>query len=66
MCCALAAGGPADVILLDVKMPGMNGLEAIQAIKKPAPLTTVLMPTTFSDHRFKEQCLATGTASYLL
>jgi len=55
-----------DVILLDVEMPGMNGVEAIQAIKKLAPLTTVLMLTTFSDHGVKEQCLATGAASYLL
>jgi DNA-binding NarL/FixJ family response regulator len=55
-----------DVILLDVEMPGMNGVEAIHAIKKLAPSSTVLMLTTFSDHVIKERCLATGAASYLL
>ena len=40
---------PPDAILLDVEMPGINGIEAIQSIQQLAPSTAVLMLTTFPD-----------------
>ena len=55
-----------DVILLDVEMPKMSGVEAILPIKKLSPSTTVLMLTTFFDNGIKEQSLANGAADFLL
>ena len=55
-----------DAILLDVEMPKMNGVEAIQPIKKLAPTTAVLMLTTFSDEATREKSLANGAADFLL
>jgi two-component system response regulator DesR len=45
---ALAEERPPDMILLDINMAGMGGLEAIQPIKKAAPTVKVLMWTMFS------------------
>jgi len=41
----LAADQNLDVIVLDIKMPGMNGIDALKEIKKVSPLTEVIMLT---------------------
>ena len=41
----LAADQNFDVIVLDIKMPGMNGIDALKEIKKVSPLTEVIMLT---------------------
>ena len=62
----LGQESPPDVILLDVQMPVMNGIEAIRPIKNLAPYTKVLMLTTFPDHELKKQSLAAGATDFLL
>jgi CheY-like chemotaxis protein len=41
----LTAGSQAEVVILDVKMPGMDGIETLQAIKGKVPLVEVIMLT---------------------
>jgi DNA-binding NarL/FixJ family response regulator len=55
-----------DAILLDVEMPKMSGVEAVQPIKQLAPATAVLMLTTFSNDEARELALAGGAADFLL
>ena len=55
-----------DAILLDVEMPRMSGVKAIQPIKKLSPSTAVLMLTIFSNPEAKEQSQAAGAADFLL
>lgn len=55
-----------DVILLDVRMPGMGGVAAVAPIKQLAPATQVLMLTTFFDGQVKKQALQDGAADLLL
>ena len=45
----LVARKQPDVVLMDVRMPGMNGVESTKIIKKKYPETRVLMLTTFDD-----------------
>ena len=54
---ALEKETPPDVILLDIRMPGMGGVAAVRPIKSLAPATQVLMLTTFFDSQAKSMAL---------
>ncbi|MCR2806595.1 response regulator transcription factor [Paenibacillus soyae] len=55
-----------DVILMDIKMPVMDGIEAMRLIKRDVPDTIVLMLTTFAEDRFIVDAMAGGADGFLL
>lgn len=54
-----------DMVLLDVSMPLMDGLEALPRIREAAPDTTVVMLSGFSELRLGADAAAGGAAAYL-
>jgi DNA-binding NarL/FixJ family response regulator len=56
----------ADVILMDVNMPEMNGIEATKHVKKQFPETKVLAFSQYEEKRFVKQMLKTGANGYIL
>jgi len=63
---AIREGSPPDVILMDVHMPEMNGIEAIRPVKHLAPFTKVLILTSIYDPQLKQTALAAGATDFLL
>src|SRR3954467_2499908 len=63
---ALVEGAVADVILLDVELPGLNGIEAVKRIKALSPATRVIMLTVFDDHDKIFKAICAGASGYLL
>ncbi len=61
-----AEDNPPRVILLDIEMPGMGGLDAIKPIKKIAPSTRILMITAYSYDDYIRKSIAAGASGYLL
>jgi len=55
-----------DVVLMDIKMPIMDGIEAMKQIKRELPGTIVLMLTTFAEDRFIVDAMAGGADGFLL
>ena len=55
-----------DLVLMDVRMPEMNGLEATRAIKEVLPTTTVLVVTTHEDPEYLFEALRVGASGYVL
>lgn len=55
-----------DVVILDVKMPGMNGVEVLRYIKKQHPLVEVIMLTGHSTTESAIEGLKLGAFDYLL
>lgn len=57
---------PADVVVLDVRMPGMGGIETLRAIKKKTPLTEVVMLTGHASLEVAREGMENGAFDYLM
>lgn len=55
-----------DLILMDIRMPGVNGVEGTKRIRARLPDVKVLMLTTFSDSEYIFEALEEGASGYLL
>jgi len=58
--------GPADLALVDVRMPDLDGLELLRAIKADWPSVPVIMLSTYENAPYVKRALADGAAGYLL
>ena len=61
----LAVRTQPDVMILDIAMPIMDGIEALPEILKAAPGTRVLILTAFGSERIRAQALRAGASGYL-
>lgn len=75
VCCEAANGADAvalatehrpDVILMDVRMPGMDGLAATREVLKATPSSRVVILTTFDDDEYLYGALRAGASGFLL
>lgn len=55
-----------DVVILDISMPGMNGIEAVKEIRKKYANLPILMLTTFDDDAHVFDAISVGANGYLL
>jgi DNA-binding NarL/FixJ family response regulator len=64
--CELAERYLPQVLLLDVRMPAMDGVQCIKKIKKFSSCIKIIMLTTFNDEEYIMDALADGANGYLL
>jgi DNA-binding NarL/FixJ family response regulator len=55
-----------DVVLMDIRMPRMSGIEAAQEIMRQRPDTKIVILTTFDDEEYIYQGIRSGAVGYLL
>jgi two-component system, OmpR family, response regulator ChvI len=58
-------GGKADVILLDWRMPGMNGLEVLKELRRRGTATPVIFLTALSNDLYEEAALTGGAIDFV-
>jgi two-component system invasion response regulator UvrY len=62
---ALGGGAGLDVVLLDIAMPGRDGLDVLQELRKAWPQLPVLMLSTYPERQYAVRCIKLGAAGYL-
>jgi two-component system nitrogen regulation response regulator GlnG len=62
---AAAAGGGADLVLLDIQMPGLDGLRALARLAEEAPGTPVLVMTAYGSLQTAVEAMKGGAFDYL-
>ena len=55
-----------DVVLMDVRMPGMDGVAATEVLRRRLPGCRIVMLTTFNDDEYVGRALRAGAVGYLL
>ena len=59
------AGSPFDLVITDISMPGMSGLELLSLIKAKYPKTEVIVITAYGSEEKKEESLQKGARYYI-
>lgn len=54
-----------DLVLLDIAMPGLDGLEVLQQLRRQWPALPVLMLSTYPEKQYAVRCIKLGAAGYL-
>lgn len=57
---------PVDVIVSDIRMPGLDGFALIRTLRERGDATPVILLTTFDDHRLMLQAVEAGAQGFLL
>jgi DNA-binding NarL/FixJ family response regulator len=55
-----------DVVLMDINLPGMSGIECTARLKEALPETQILMVTVYADNEYVFEALQVGASGYLL
>jgi DNA-binding NarL/FixJ family response regulator len=55
-----------DVVLMDIRMRGVDGLDALEAIRKKSPKTRVVMLSTYENPTYVARSIAMGADDYML
>ncbi|MDP3921687.1 MAG: response regulator [Candidatus Omnitrophota bacterium] len=63
---SLVRASTPDIVLLDIMMPGMDGLACLEAIKKEQPKTNVIMITALNDDSRIAKAKKLGAYNYIL
>ena len=64
--CRLVAIHDPDLVLMDIRMPVMNGIEAVKKLREQSPHTKVMVLTTFDEDDYIIDALAGGAVGFLL
>lgn len=63
---ALASAETPDLVLLDLRMPGMDGVECLRQLKAQTPQVPVMMVTAVDDELVAARCIELGATEYLV
>ena len=61
----LHASAGLDLVLLDIALPGIDGLDVLQQIKREHPKLPVLMLSTYPEKQYAVRCIKLGASGYL-
>jgi DNA-binding NarL/FixJ family response regulator len=55
-----------DVIVIDITMPGLSGIDAAHRVRESNPTVKIVFLTVHSEQQFIEACMAEGASGYVL
>ena len=61
----LASEHAADIVCMDINMPGMNGIEATRRVLAACPAAKVIALSAFPDHRYVQDMIVAGASGYV-